>query len=80
MLQTQLKDEFELTLALDLASRKFGFWTTLRALVLATLRHSREQRDLALLDNRTRRDIGLPPIEVEPRVLSIFPSSSGKRD
>lgn len=79
MFQTQLKDEFELTLALDLASRKFGFWTTLRALVFATLRRSRERRDLALLDNRTRRDIGLPPIEGEPRVLSIFPSNYGTR-
>ena len=79
MLELQLKDVNDLSWALDTLSRKFGFWATLRALLSSTMQRSRERRELALLDNRTRRDIGLPPIEVEPRVLSIFPSNFGTR-
>lgn len=69
MLELQLKDTRELSLALDIISRKFGFWTTFRGLVVAHLRRWRMQRELAFLDNRTRRDIGLPEIVREPQIL-----------
>jgi uncharacterized protein YjiS (DUF1127 family) len=73
MLELQLKDARELNLALDAISRHFGFWRALLMLLKASLRRRQEQRALALLDNATRRDIGLPEREVEPNVLWLFP-------
>ncbi|MCD2173250.1 DUF1127 domain-containing protein [Rhizobium sp. C4] len=69
MFELQLKDAGELSLALDRISRRFGFWTTLRALMAAERKRRRERRELAYLDNRTRQDIGLPVIEVQPQIL-----------
>lgn len=69
MLELQLKDARELDLALDIISRKFGFWRTLRALLATELERRRARREMAFLDNRTRRDIGLPEIEAEPQIL-----------
>lgn len=69
MFELQLKDARELDLALDVIRRKFGFWRTLRALLSTEMQRRRKARELALLDNRTRRDIGLPEIEVEPQIL-----------
>lgn len=69
MLELQLRDARELALALDTISRRFGFWTTVRALVATEIRRRHQRRELAFLDNRTRRDIGLPEIEVEPQIL-----------
>lgn len=76
MLELQLKDARELSLALDIISERFGFWRTLRALMRGAVRRSRERRELARLDNATRRDIGLPEIECEPHILWIFPWDS----
>lgn len=73
MLELQLRDAGELGPALDIISRKFGFWTTLRALLGTEMQRRRKARELAFLDNRTRRDIGLPEIEVEPQILWLFP-------
>lgn len=72
MFELQLKDARELDLALDLIRRQFGFWTTLRALLATEMQRRRKARELALLDNRTRRDIGLPEIEVQPQILWLF--------
>jgi uncharacterized protein YjiS (DUF1127 family) len=72
MLELQLRDARELVLALDTIRRKFGFWTTFRALLATEMRRRRERRELALLDNATRRDIGLPEIEVEPQILWLY--------
>jgi len=36
------------------------------------MQRRRKERELALLENRTRRDIGLPEIEVEPNILWQF--------
>ncbi len=69
MFELQLRDARELDLALDLIRRQFGFWTTLRALLGTEMQRRRKARELAFLDNRTRRDIGLPEIEVEPHIL-----------
>ena len=72
MFELQLRDARELDLALDIIRRKFGFWRTLRALLATEMQRRRKARELALLDNRTRRDIGLPEIEVEPNILWQF--------
>lgn len=69
MFELQLRDARELDLAFDIIRRKFGFWTTLRALLASEMQRRRKARELAFLDNRTRRDIGLPEIEVEPQIL-----------
>lgn len=73
MFELQLKDARELDLALDIIRRKFSFWTTLRALLATEMQRRRKARELAFLDNRTRRDIGLPEIEVQPQILWLFP-------
>ncbi|MCD2176670.1 DUF1127 domain-containing protein [Rhizobium sp. C1] len=72
MFELQLKDARELSLALDVIHRKFGFWTTFRALLATEMQRRRNMRELAFLDNRTRRDIGLPEIEVEPHIFWPF--------
>lgn len=72
MFELQLRDARELSLALDTIRRKFGFWTTFRALLATEMQRRRKLRELAFLDNRTRRDIGLPEIEVEPQILWLF--------
>lgn len=72
MFELQLKDARELDLALDIIRRKFGFWRTLRALLSTEMQRRHKARELALLDNRTRRDIGLPEIEAEPQILWQF--------
>ena len=72
MFELQLRDARELDLALDIIRRKFGFWRTLRALLATEMQRRRKERELALLENRTRRDIGLPEIEVEPNILWQF--------
>ncbi|HWU63350.1 MAG TPA: DUF1127 domain-containing protein [Ensifer sp.] len=71
MLELQLEDARQLSLALENIRRRFGFWATFTALVATELRRVREAGELARLDNRTRRDIGLPEIEVEPNILWI---------
>lgn len=73
MLELQLKDDKELLWLLDDLSRKFGFWTTLKTLLLAVIRRRRDAYALEHLDNRIRRDIGLPEKDAQPVVLWPFP-------
>lgn len=76
MFELQLRDARDLDLALNIIRRKFGFWKTLRALLATEMQRRRKVRELAFLDNQTRRDIGLPEIEREPQILWLFPWDS----
>jgi hypothetical protein len=62
---------------MDAINRKFGFWTTVRVLVLSEMLRRRHAWELSLLDSRTRQDIGLPEIEIEPQSSGFTDGMAG---
>lgn len=73
MLELQLLDAKDLSQAISEIIRRFGFWATLRALLAARASLARERRALHFLTEDLRRDIGLPPRELESRALWFGP-------
>jgi uncharacterized protein YjiS (DUF1127 family) len=49
-----------------------SFWDTALALLATWRKRLRERRELAMLDHRMRRDIGVTPSEVEHEVNKPF--------
>lgn len=57
-----------LSAALDELCENFGFWKTMRMLVLVVWQRRQLRNKTAHLPNHLRRDIGLPEIEEEQKM------------